>query len=41
VRLVEDDVGHGVSTTNNEAWRSKRQECADAMWADRSGNTMI
>ncbi|KAM0881207.1 hypothetical protein ACQ4PT_033092 [Festuca glaucescens] len=31
----EVDASHGVSATDNVFWRNKRQEWADAMWANR------
>jgi hypothetical protein len=34
------DVGNVFCATDNEVWKIKRRECADAMWANR-GNTLI
>lgn len=38
--VTPDDIdqGHGVAADDNEAWKSKRMEWAEAMWADR-GNS--
>ena len=35
-----DDIGHGVEAGDQEAWKNKRQEWADAMWNAR-GNTRV
>jgi hypothetical protein len=40
VTFDEVETDHGVEAGNNEAWKEKRQEWADAMWETR-GNTTI
>jgi hypothetical protein len=30
------DVGHGVESTNNAAWKNNMMEWEEAMWEDRS-----
>ncbi|KAK1627946.1 hypothetical protein QYE76_002261 [Lolium multiflorum] len=40
VTFDEVETGHGVEAGNNDAWKVKRQEWADAMWEAR-GNTTI
>ena len=38
--VTPDDIdqGHGVVADDNEDWKSKRMEWAEAMWADRGNN---
>jgi hypothetical protein len=40
VTFDEVETGHGVEAGDNDAWKVKRQEWADAMWEAR-GNTTI
>jgi hypothetical protein len=40
VQPDEADVGHGVAATDNVAWKNKRREWTDTIWADR-GHTRI
>ncbi|KAK1663357.1 hypothetical protein QYE76_051516 [Lolium multiflorum] len=40
VTFDEVETGHGVDAGDNDAWKVKRQEWADAMWEVR-GNTTI
>ncbi|KAK1695491.1 hypothetical protein QYE76_012188 [Lolium multiflorum] len=40
VSFDEVETGHGVEAGDNDAWKVKRQEWADAMWEAR-GNTTI
>ncbi|XP_071677189.1 protein ALP1-like [Lolium perenne] len=40
VTFDEVETGHGVNTCDNDAWKEKRQEWADAIWEAR-GNTTI
>ncbi|KAK1579412.1 hypothetical protein QYE76_017645 [Lolium multiflorum] len=40
VTFDEVETGHGVEAGDNDAWKEKRQEWADAMWEAR-GNTTI
>nr|XP_051220996.1 uncharacterized protein LOC127339156 [Lolium perenne] len=40
VSFDEVETGHGVKACDNDAWKVKRQEWADAMWEAR-GNTTI
>ncbi|KAK1680945.1 hypothetical protein QYE76_041793 [Lolium multiflorum] len=40
VTFDEVETGHGVDAGDNDAWKVKRQEWADAMWEAR-GNTTI
>ena len=37
---TDDDVGHGIAANDQEAWKTLRQEMADAMWVAR-GDTRI
>nr|XP_051230051.1 protein ALP1-like [Lolium perenne] len=40
ITFDEVETGHGMDAGDNEAWKEKRQEWADAMWEAR-GNTTI
>ena len=37
---TDDDVGHGIAANDQEAWKTLRQEMADAIWVAR-GDTRI
>ncbi|KAK1650893.1 hypothetical protein QYE76_068698 [Lolium multiflorum] len=41
VSFDEVETGHGIDACNNDAWKEKRQEWADAMWEARGDDLML